>query len=214
MDGWMDGRMDRWMNRRTDELMNQGTNFLRDAIWDHDWLKRWNLCGNVIAWIRAEFILEWVYTSLILLFRHQDPDARPLFSVETLPREHTCCDTWSNGTSVLNKMESQELDFLSTWNNYKKKTKYDFQTLDRQQKTVIPETGKLVQWALWMPHLIASREFSGYSWGRENNARGTDVLPEFFHSQPPELPRWNKKLTPAHGGQEKNQRKRQTTSDW
>lgn len=155
----MDGRMDRWMNRWTDELMNQGGNFLRDAIWDHDWLKRWNLCGNVIAWIRAEFILEWVYTSLILLLRHQDPDARPLFSVETLPREHTCCDTWSNGTSVPNKMESQELDFLSSWNNYKKKTKYDFQTLDRQLKTVIPETEKPVQWALWMPPSYCLQSF-------------------------------------------------------
>lgn len=138
--------MDRWMNRWMDELMNQGANFLRDAIWDHDWLKRWNLCSNVIAWIRAEFILEWVYTSLVLLLRHQDPDARPLFSVEILPREHTCCDTWSNGTSVPKKMESQELDFLSTWNNYKKK---------RQSMIFRHWTGSLRQWFLRQGNLCS-----------------------------------------------------------
>lgn len=51
--------------------------------------------------------------------------------------------------------------YLSTWNNYKKKRKekmkYDFQTLGRQHKIVIPEMRKQVTWALWMPHLIPSK---------------------------------------------------------
>ena len=147
--------MNQWINEPKDKPS-------RDVILNQDWLKRWHLGGTVISWKRTEFILGWVYTSLILLLRHQDSEEGSLFSVETLSRELTCFNAWSSGdfSSEQDGVTGTEFTFpleTTTKKKKKKKMKYDFQTLGGRHNIVIPEIRKQVPWALWMPHLIPSK---------------------------------------------------------
>ena len=145
--------MNQWIN----EPKNKPS---RDVILNQDWLKRWHLCGTVIAWKRSlywdELIPLWSSFSdtrtlrkdLCLVWR-LCPGNLPALMHEAV------------GLQFWTRRSHRDWIYLSTWNNYKKKKKekmkYDFQTLGRRHNIVIPEIRKQVPWALWMPHLIPSK---------------------------------------------------------